>query len=178
MKKLEIGQRAPDFSLPGVDGKDCALASFKEKKVVVVIFTCNHCPYAQAYEDRLVSLQRDYAEKAVQLVAINANDSAGYPEDSFDNMVRRAKKKGFNFPYLRDENQRIARSYGAEYTPEVFVLNGKFEVRYIGRVDDNWQHPDKVRSHDLRDAINAVLAHKKVENPVTHAIGCTIKWKL
>jgi peroxiredoxin len=178
MKKLEIGQRAPDVSLPGVDGKDCALASFKDKKVVVVVFTCNHCPYAQAYEDRLVSLQRDYADKGVQLIAINANDSAGYPEDSFDNMVRRAKKKNFNFPYLRDENQRIARSYGAEYTPEVFVLNGKFEVRYIGRIDDNWQHPDKVRSHDLRDAINAVLAHKKVENPVTHAIGCTIKWKL
>ncbi len=178
MKKLEIGQRAPELSLPGVDGKDCTLASFKDKKVVVVVFTCNHCPYAQAYEDRLVSLQRDYADKGVQLIAINANDSAGYPEDSFDNMVRRAKKKNFNFPYLRDENQRIARSYGAEYTPEVFVLNGKFEVRYIGRVDDNWQHPDKVRSHDLRDAINAVLAHKKVENPVTHAIGCTIKWKL
>lgn len=178
MKKLEIGQRAPELSLPGVDGKDCALASFKDKKVVVVVFTCNHCPYAQAYEDRLVSLQRDYADKGVQLIAVNANDAAGYPEDSFDNMVRRAQKKNFNFPYLRDENQRIARSYGAEYTPEVFVLNGKFEVRYIGRIDDNWQHPDKVRSHDLRDAINAVLAHKKVENPVTHAIGCTIKWKL
>jgi peroxiredoxin len=178
MKKLEIGQHAPDFSLPGVDGKDHSLGSFKDKKVIVVMFTCNHCPYVQAYEDRLIAIQRDYAAKGVQLVAINANDSAGYPEDGFDNMVRRAKKKEFNFPYLRDEGQRVARSYGAEYTPEVFVLNAKQEVRYIGRVDDNWQHPDKVRSHDLRAAIDAVLAHKKVANPVTHAIGCTIKWKL
>ncbi len=178
MKKIEIGLRAPDFSLPGVDGKDYSLNSFEDKKVVVVVFTCNHCPYAQAYEDRLISIQRDYAAKGVQLVAINANDEAGYPEDSFDNMVRRSKKKQFNFPYLRDESQRVARSYGAEYTPEAFVLNAKQEVRYIGRVDDNWQHPDKAHSHDLRAAINAVLARKKVANPVTHAIGCTIKWKL
>jgi peroxiredoxin len=178
MKKLEIGQRAPDFNLPGVDGKDHSLSSYKDKKVVVVMFTCNHCPYVQAYEDRLISIQRDYADKGVQLVAINANDSAGYPEDDFDNMVKRAKKKNFNFPYLRDDTQRTARGYGAEYTPEMFVLNSKFEVRYIGRVDDNWQNPDKVRSHDLRNALNAILAHKKVENPVTHAIGCTIKWKL
>ena len=178
MKKLEIGQRAPDFNLPGVDGKDHSLSSYKDKKVVVVMFTCNHCPYVQAYEDRLISIQRDYADKGVQLVAINANDSAGYPEDDFDNMVKRAKKKNFNFPYLRDDTQRTARGYGAEYTPEMFVLNSKFEVRYIGRVDDNWQNPDKVRSHDLRNALNAILAHKKVENPITHAIGCTIKWKL
>jgi peroxiredoxin len=178
MKKIEIGQRAPDFSLPGVDGKDYSLNSFKEKKVIVVLFTCNHCPYAQAYEDRLISIQGEYAAKGVQLVAINANDSAGYPEDGFENMVRRSQKKHFNFPYLRDESQRVARSYGAEYTPEVFVLNAKLEVRYIGRVDDNWQHPDKVRSRNLHDSIDAVLAHKKVANSVTHAIGCTIKWKM
>ncbi len=178
MKKLEIGQRAPDFTLPGADGKDHSLNSYKEKKIVIVVFTCNHCPYVQAYEDRLLSIQRDYADKGVQLIAINPNDSSGYPEDSFDNMVKRAQKKNFTFPYLRDKTQRVARSYGAEYTPEVFVLNSRFEVRYIGRVDDNWQNPDKVKTHDLRNAINAVLAHKKVENPVTHAIGCTIKWKM
>ncbi len=178
MKKLEIGQRAPDFILPAADGKDYSLGSFKDKKVVVVMFTCNHCPYVQAYEPRLISLQRDYAERGVQLVAINANDSAGYPEDGYDNMIKRARDRQYNFPYLRDENQRVARSYGAEYTPEVFVLNAKLQVRYVGRVDDNWQHPDKAQSHDLRDAIEAVLNHRKVENPVTHAIGCTIKWKL
>jgi peroxiredoxin len=177
IRKLEIGQRAPDFKLSGVDGKDHSLSSFKDSKIVVVLFTCNHCPYVQAYEERLICIQRDYGAKGVQLVAINANDEAGYPEDSFDNMVRRAKQRQFNFPYLRDETQRVAHSYGAEYTPEAFVLNSKFAVRYIGRIDDNWQHPDKVKTHDLRNALAAVLAHKKVENPITHAIGCTIKWK-
>jgi peroxiredoxin len=178
MKKLSIGQRAPDFTLPGVDGHDRALASFKDKAVVVVVFTCNHCPYAQAYEDRLIAIQRDFAPKGVQLIAINSNDAAGYPEDSFDNMVKRAQKKQFNFPYLRDETQRAARAYGAEYTPEAFVFNSRLELCYVGRVDDNWQHPEKVRSPDLRQAIDAVLAGQPVENPVTHAIGCTIKWKL
>ncbi len=178
MKKLQIGQRAPDFSLPGVDGKDHSLAQFKDKKVIVVVFTCNHCPYVQAYEDRLIAIQRDYGPRGVQLIAINPNDAAGYPEDSFDNMVKRAKQKNYNFPYLRDETQRTARAYGAEYTPEVFVFNSRLDLRYVGRIDDNWQNPDKARSHNLRDAIEAVLAHKKIENPVTHAIGCTIKWKL
>ena len=177
MKKLEIGQRAPDFTLPGVNRRDYSLAQYNDKKVVVVVFTCNHCPYVQAYEERLLSIDRDYASKGVQLIAINANDEAGYPEDSFDNMVKRAKQRGYSFPYLRDETQRVARAYGAEYTPEAFVLNSKFAVRYIGRIDDNWQHPDKVKSHNLREAIDAVLAHKKIENPITHAIGCTIKWK-
>ena len=178
MKKLEIGQRAPEFCLPGVDGKDHALSQYKDKKVVVVMFTCNHCPYVQAYEDRLIAIQHDFAGKGVQLIAINANDAAGYPEDGFDNMVRRAQKKSYNFPYLRDETQRTARAYGAEYTPEAFVLNSRGELHYVGRVDDNWQNPDKAKFHNLRDAIEAVLAHKKVENPVTHAIGCTIKWRM
>jgi peroxiredoxin len=178
MKKLNIGQRAPDFVLPGVDGKDHSLTEFKGKRVVVVVFTCNHCPYIQAYEERLLSLQRTFASRGVQFIAINANDSVAYPEDGFDNMVKHAQKKRFNFPYLRDKTQLIARAYGARYTPEAFVLNSLFRVRYIGRIDDNWQHPAKVKSHDLRSAIEAVLAHKKVENPVTHAIGSTIKWKL
>jgi peroxiredoxin len=178
MKKLQIGETAPDFVLPGIDGKDYSLSSFKDKKVVVVMFSCNHCPYVQAYLPRLIELQARYADQHVQLVAINSNDDKSYPEDGFDNMIKLAREKNFNFPYLRDETQRVARAYGAEYTPEVFVLNSRHVVRYIGRVDDNWQNPDKVKSHDLRDAIEAVLNHKKIENPVTHAIGCTIKWKL
>lgn len=178
MKKLSIGQLAPEFTLPAVDGHDRTLHSFKDKAVIVVVFTCNHCPYAQAYEDRPIAIQRDYANQGVQLIAVNANDADGYPEDGFDNMVRRSQKKQFNFPYLRDETQRTARCYGAEYTPEAFVLNAKLAVCYVGRIDDNWQHPEKVRSQDLRGAIDAVLAGKPVENPVTHAIGCTIKWKL
>ncbi|NQU09282.1 thioredoxin family protein [bacterium] len=178
MKKLEIGQRAPDFSLPGVDGREYLLSSFTGAKVLVVVFSCNHCPYVQAYEDRLMELQRTVADQGVQLVAINANDGNAYPEDNFDNMIRRAHQRGFNFPYLRDETQRVARAFGAAYTPEAFVLNGRSQLRYVGRIDDNWQHPDKVRSHDLRDAVAAVLHRKPVTNPVTHAIGCTIKWKL
>lgn len=178
MKKLEIGQRAPDFCLPGVDGKDHSLLQYKDKRIVVVVFTCNHCPYAQAYEERFIGVQADYAGKGVQLIAINPNDADGYPEDSFDNMVRRSQQRKFNYPYLRDEAQRVARSFGAEYTPQVFVLNSKFDLRYVGRVDDNWQHPDKARSHNLRDTIEALLLHKKIENPITHAIGCTIKWKM
>jgi len=178
MKKLQIGQKGSDFHLPNVDGKEYSLAQFADKPVLVVVFTCNHCPYAQAYEDRLIAIQTDYAGRGVQLVAINANDAAGYPEDGFDNMVKRAAKKKFNFPYLRDETQRIARSYGAEYTPEAFVLNAERQLCYVGRIDDNWQHPEKVRSRDLRRALDAVLAGQPVENPVTHAIGCTIKWKL
>ena len=178
MKKLVIGERAPEFVLPGLDTHDRSLESFQGHRVVVVVFTCNHCPYAQAYEDRFIALQRGFADQGVQFIAINSNDAAGYPEDNFDNMVKRAQQRQFNFPYLRDANQRVARAYGAEYTPEVYVLDSKFNVRYIGRVDDNWQHPDQVRSHDLRDAIAAVLAGKPVANPVTHAIGCTIKWKL
>jgi peroxiredoxin len=178
MKKLEIGQRAPNFTLLGVDGKEHSLSTFKDCKIVVVAFTCNHCPYVQAYEKRLMGIQRDYADKGVQLIAINANDTSGYPEDSFDNMVQRAQQQEFNFPYLRDETQRVAHAYGAEYTPQAFLLNSRFQVRYIGRIDDNWQHPNKVKTHDLRNAIEAVLARKKVQNPITHAIGCSIKWKL
>ena len=178
MKKLEIGAHAPDFRLTGVDGKDYTLGSFKDKPVLAVLFTCNHCPYVQAYEDRLLALQFEFAPRGVQFVAINPNDNVSYPEDNFDNMVKRAKQKNYNFPYLRDENQRVAHAFGAEYTPETFVLNSKFQLRYVGRIDDNWQHPERARSHDLHDAIVAVLDHKHVENPVTHAIGGTIKWKL
>lgn len=178
MKKLEIGQPAPDFSLPATDGKDYSLGSFPSARVLVVIFTCNHCPYARAYEDRLMALQREFGPRGAQLIAINPNDEAGYPEDSFSNMVRRARERRFNFPYLRDASQRTARAYGAEYTPEAYVLDAQRRVRYIGRVDDNWQHPDQVQSPDLRRAIEAVLMGQPVPNPITHAIGCTIKWKV
>ena len=178
MRKLEIGQRAPDFVLPGVDGKDYSLAKFKDKRVVVVVFTCNHCPYIQAYEDRLLSLQRTFAPRGVQFIAVNPNDSVGYPEDGFDNMVKRAARKSYNFPYLRDETQRTARSYGARYTPEAFVLNSRFQVRYIGRIDDNWQEPSKVQKHELRLAIDATLAGADVGFAVSPSMGCSIKWKV
>jgi len=176
MERLQIGEKAPDFSLPGVDGKTYSFADFRDKPVLVIMFTCNHCPYVQAYEDRLIAIQRDYANRDVSLVAINANETKNYPEDSFPNMVKRAKAKDYNFPYLRDEDQSVASAYGATYTPEIFVLDREKRLRYAGRIDDNWQQPQKATSHDLRNAIEALLNKQPVPKAETHAIGCTVKW--
>lgn len=175
-RRLQIGVKAPDFNLPGIDGKFYSLESFEGKKAMVVMFTCNHCPYVQAYEGRMIAIQRDFLEKGVALVAINANETKNYPEDNFPNMIARAKKQAYNFPYLRDENQEVANAYGAHYTPEIFLLDEKQILRYTGRIDDNWQDVENVRSHDLRSAIEAVVLGKSINNPETHALGCTIKW--
>ncbi len=174
--RLPIGAVGPDFNLPGVEGQSYALESFKDNTILIVIFTCNHCPYAQAYEDRLIDIQEDYSEKKVALVAINANETMHYPEDNFSNMVLRAKEKRFNFPYLRDDAQTVADAYGAHYTPEIFLLDDQRRLQYTGRIDDNWQDASGARSHDLRYAIDAVLSKNPVRAPETHAIGCTIKW--
>jgi peroxiredoxin len=178
MRKLVVGEKACDFKLPGVDGKNHTL--FGENgghKAIVVVFTCNHCPYAQAYEDRLIAIQKDYGPKGVQVIAINANDASAYPDDSFDRMKSRSAKKQFNFPYLRDEMQVIAKAYGAECTPEVYVLDHTFTLRYNGRIDDNWQHPEAVKSQDLRNALDNLLKGKSITAPQVHAVGCSIKWK-
>jgi peroxiredoxin len=133
---MSQGTAAPPFSLPATDGETYSLASFANADVLVVVFTCNHCPYAIAAEDRLVELQRDYATRGVRLVAINPNDSEGYPADSFDNMVVRAEAKGFNFPYLHDEPQAVARAYDAACTPDVFVFDAEGVSREILVEDD------------------------------------------
>jgi peroxiredoxin len=177
MTALKIGDRAPGFSLLGVDGKSYGLEDFKDKKAVIVMFSCNHCPYVKAYEDRFVEIQGDYKEKGVVLVAINSNDDRIYPEDSFENMKVRAKQKGFNFPYLRDKTQKVARAYGAERTPEVFVFDEKRVLRYHGRIDDNVYEPSQVRQHYLRDALDALLKGRKVPVEDTEPVGCTVKWK-
>jgi len=173
---LLVGDAAPDFSLPGVDGRTYGVGSFADKLVLVVVFSCNHCPYVQAYEDRLVAIQRDYADLGVQLVAINSNDDLNYPEDSFENMVVRAKAKRYNFPYLRDASQRVARSYGATHTPHLFVFDRSRRLRYTGKIDDNWQRPDAVTRRYLREALDAILKDSAPTETATHAIGCTIKW--
>ncbi|MDH5782696.1 MAG: thioredoxin family protein [Candidatus Bathyarchaeota archaeon] len=172
-----MGDPAPDFNLPGVDGKDYGLDDFKDKKIVIVMFSCNHCPYVKAYEDRFVELQRDYEGKGVVLIAINPNDDKKYREDSFENMKIRARQKSFNFPYLRDENQSVARAYGAERTPEVFVLDEKRTLRYHGRIDDNVYDPRQVRQHYVRDALDSLLEGEKVPLENTEPVGCTVKWK-
>lgn len=174
---LSIGSRAPGFNLPGVDGRNHSLEEFKDRKAVVVVFSCNHCPYVKAYEDRIIAMQRAYADRGVAFVAISANDPVKYPDDSFENMVKRAKEKGYNFPYLYDATQEVARAYGAERTPEFFVLDSQGILRYHGRLDDNVEEPEKVKEHYLRDALNAVLAGEPVPTPETAPVGCTIKWK-
>ena len=166
-----------DFNLPGVDGKDYSLNSFKTKQVVVVMFTCNHCPYAQAYEDRLISIQREYAAKRVQLVAINANDEAGYPEDGFENMVRRSQKKQFNFPYLRDESQDVALKYGALRTPHFYVFDAARKLIYTGRGIDSPRDASRMTVNDLANALEQHLAGRPVAVPVTNPIGCNVKWE-
>ena len=174
---MQIGEKGPEFeSILGVDGRRYSLDDFDDSKIVVVIFSCNHCPYVVAYEDRMVGIQRDYANKGVTLVAINSNDEAKYPADSYENMVKRAKEREFNFPYLRDESQDVARAYGAERTPEVFVLDSDRVLRYHGRIDDNTNDPGSVASHDLRVALDALISGEEVPVPETVAVGCTIKW--
>jgi peroxiredoxin len=172
---LQLGAKAPDFDLPGADGKGHSLASFAEKSVLVVIFSCNHCPYVKDYEGRMVAIQGDYAARGVQLVAINSNDEKAYPEDSFPEMVKRAKSKGFNFPYLRDESQKVVEAYGAVCTPHVFAFDKSRCLRYRGRIDDS-RDPSKVTTHDLRNALDDILRGKDVRVPDTRPFGCSIKW--
>jgi peroxiredoxin len=172
---LALGSKAPDFDLLGVDGKRHTLASFSEKPVLVVVFSCNHCPYVKAYEDRMVAIQRDYASRGVQLVAINSNDEKSYPEDSLAQMVVRAKEKGFNFPYLRDQDQTVVEHYGAVCTPHVFTFDGKRNLRYRGRIDDS-RDPLNVKSPDLRNALDDLTTAREVRVPDTKPFGCSIKW--
>ncbi len=174
---LLIGDRAIDFGLPGTDDHTYSLGSFATRKILAIIFTCNHCPYAQAYQERIITIQRDYEKKGVQIVAINPNDEEGYPEDSFEEMKKRAKQHELNFPYLRDETQLTAKAYGARVTPDVFLFDQKRTLKYRGRIDDNWRDASKVRSQDLRNAIEALLTGKEPPMKEANAIGCSVKWK-
>ena len=174
---LPPGTPAPPFELPGVDGKTYALEDFANAKVLVVVFTCNHCPYAQAAEDRLVAIQRDYGPRGVQLVAINPNDASRYPDDSFEKMKERSWQKGFNFPYLRDETQQVARAYRAACTPDIYVFGPDRRLVCQTRLDDNWQDPSKVQRHDLREILDAVLEGRPLPFEPVPSMGCSIKWK-
>ncbi len=177
MAKLEIGDDAIPFSLPGVDGDTHSLSAYQDKEAVAVIFTCNHCPYARAWEGRIVSIQNDYADQGVQVLAINANDAEKYPDDGFPRMHQRAEEKNFTFPYLHDESQEVASAYGAERTPEVFLFDGDRKLVYHGAVDDNYDDPDAVQENYLRDAVEAVLSGQGLSVSQTRTVGCTIKWK-
>ena len=175
--KLSIGDKAPDFNLPGVDGKAYTLDSFRGKRFLVIVFMCNHCPYVQGSIERIKQIQSDYGIKGVQVVGINANDEVNYPEDNFDKMIEYAKSRKYNFAYLRDEDQSVANKYGAQCTPECFVFDEHRKLRYHGRVDDSPKDESKATVNDLRNAVDALVHSRKVPIELAPAIGCSIKWR-
>lgn len=166
---------AADFTLPGVDGRDHSYAEYQGGPGVAVVFTCNHCPYAQAWEGRLVGIARDYAGR-VPVVAISSNDAAAFPEDSFEEMARRARARDYTFDYLYDAGQEVARAYGSERTPEVFLFDAGRRLVYHGAVDDS-RDEHAVTRHYLRDALDALLEGRKPPVAETPPVGCTIKWR-
>ena len=171
-KVLGVGDAAPDWAdVAGVDGANHSLKDYKDAKVVVQIFTCNKCPVAIAYEDRLVEIARDYKDKGVKLVAINCNNADA---DKLPKMKERATAKGFTFDYLYDPGQKSGKAFGAKVTPEVFVLDANRKIVYMGKIDDSWESPSDVKKAYLRDAIEAALAGKAPEVTETKAEGCGI----
>ncbi|HEU4497383.1 MAG TPA: thioredoxin family protein [Flavobacterium sp.] len=174
----KVGDAATDFSLKNIDGKKVSLKDFKDAKGFIVIFTCNHCPYAQAYEDRIVALDKKFKKLGFPVIAINPNNPEKQKEDSFDLMKAKAKEKGFTFPYLLDEGQKIYPQYGATKTPHVYVLQKTPKgniVKYIGAIDDNYGDEKTVKQKYVEDAVNALLKNKEVPVKETKAIGCSIK---
>lgn len=175
----KVGDIAVDFKLKNIDGKMKSLSDISAKGYIVV-FTCNHCPYAQAYEQRVIDLDKKYASLGYPVVAINPNDPKLVEEDSFDNMKKRAKEKGYTFPYLIDETHVTTTAYGATRTPHVFVLQKTDKgttVEYIGAIDDNTEDAAAAKNKYVEDAVNALLKGEKPAVASTKAIGCTIKWK-
>lgn len=174
----DIGDIATDFSLKNIDDKMVSLKDYKDAKGYIVTFTCNHCPFSVAYEDRIIALDKKYKSMGYPVIAINPNNPESYPTDSFDAMKVRAKEKGFTFPYLFDDGQKIYPQYGATKTPHMFVLektNKGNIVQYIGAIDDNYQDANAVKTKYVEDAVDALLSGKEVITKKTKAIGCSIK---
>ncbi len=174
---FQPGDKASDFDLKSVDGKNYSLASFKDAKGFIVVFTCNSCPFAVMYEDRIVELSKKYGKKGYQVIAINPNDPEVKPDDSYEKMKVRAKDKGFDFPYLFDDGQKVYPAYGATKTPHVFLLDKNHIVKYIGAIDDNAEDASQVEEKYLENAIAALDKGKEPVPAVTKAIGCSIKVK-
>jgi peroxiredoxin len=179
-KGYQLGDVVADFKLKNVDGKMVSMADFKSAKGYIVIFTCNHCPFSKAYEDRIIDLNKRYAPKGWPVIAINPNDPVREPEDSYANMQKRAREKKYTFPYLVDETQEVARRFGATRTPHVFLIkkNGaELVLHYIGAIDDNSDEPEQVQQRYVETAIAELEAGAAVSRQMTKAIGCGIKWK-
>lgn len=176
-----VGDAASDFKLKNVDGKFVSLSDYPEAKGFIIIFTCNHCPYAKAYQDRIIQLDKKYKPLGYPVIAISPNDPEIVPEDSYENMVLVAKEKGFTFPYLFDGTQEVYRKYGAKRTPHVYLLEKGTDgliVRYIGAIDDNYEDASQVKTPYLANALDALLAGRTPDLTFTKAIGCSIKDKL
>jgi|SRR5580658_5728740 peroxiredoxin len=174
--ELHPGQAAPDFALPGVDGKTYRLADFAEKPVLVVTFWCNHCPYVQAWEGRMMEIARKYGPKGVGFVLINSNDARAYPEDRFESMVQRAKDHHYPIPYLHDESQQVAHAYGALVTPHPMVFDRDRKLVFQGRIDNDHQHPEHASEHYLERALDQALNGKPVAPGELPVAGCSVKW--
>lgn len=175
--QIKIGSSAPNFNLPATDDKNYSLVDFKDSKGLVIIFTCNHCPYAQASWPLLVNLSNQFKNKGVSFIAINPNDAQNYPEDNFEEMKKRVEEWKINFPYLYNESQKVANSFGAVCTPDIFVYDKNKKLYYHGRINDNWQNPDQVTTEDLKDALNSLLNNNPPPQNQKPSIGCSIKWK-
>ena len=177
----KVGDKAADFKLKNIDNKMVAMADYKDAKGIILVFTCNHCPFAKKYESRIMDLDKKMKAKGFPVVAISPNDPTVEPDDSFENMQKRAKEKGYSFPYLMDETQNVAKEYGATKTPHVYVLekqkDATYVVKYIGAIDDNCEDASAVKEKYVENAVASILAGKPVTPDFTKAIGCGIKWK-
>jgi peroxiredoxin len=171
-----LGTDTPAFDLPGVDGRNHTLDDYADAEALALVQSCNHCPYVQAWEGRMMAIQRDYGDRGFRLVAVSSNDAQAYPEDSFPEMRKRAERLGFNFAYLYDEDQAVARALGAERTPEVFLFDRDRRLVYHGAIDDSRDEWTVTRNY-LRDALDALLSGEQPSVTETPAVGCTVKWK-
>ncbi|MBO9665564.1 MAG: thioredoxin family protein [Bdellovibrio sp.] len=173
----DLGNHIPEFTLPGLDGKTYSTKDFANGKPLVVMFICAHCPYVLAVEDRLIQLGSDLKAQGVNVVGICSNDAADHPEDSFENLQKRAKEKNYSFTYLHDESQKVAKDFGAVCTPDFFVYDKDLKLTYRGRLDDSWKDAAKVTKRELYEAVQILLKNNKVSDEQTASMGCSIKWK-
>lgn len=175
--EAELGKDLPFFSLPGVDGKTLSSKDLPQDTPIVLMFICNHCPYVKAIEDRLIALGQELRAKNIPVIGICSNDAESYPEDSFENLKKRAQEKNYSFAYLYDESQETAKTFGAVCTPDFFVYDQNHKLAYRGRLDDNWKEPGKVTRRELFEAVSKLASGDKLSGPQPPSMGCSIKWK-
>jgi peroxiredoxin len=174
---LALGAACPDFSLPSVDGKQYTLQDFSKSRGLLVAFICNHCPYVKAIENRLIDLAKAFSNAELQVIGICSNDASLYPEDAPLELLRRWQQKNYGFPYLVDEGQEVARAFVAACTPDLYLYDQERKLYYLGRLDDNWKDATRVKSHDLRAAVDGLMRGEPPLKEQINAIGCSIKWK-